>query len=419
MIIQGVFGIVALTAMGWAMSENRWKVKFRDILVRLAIQFVLAAFMLKLPVFKEVFQAMSKVAMSLEEATKAGTSFVFGYLGGGSLPFDEKSPGSSFVLALQALPLILVVSALSSLLFYWRILPVVVKSLSWILQKTMDIGGAVGMSAAANVFLGMIEAPLFIRPYLKAMSRSELFITMTCGMAGIAGTVMVLYANILKAIVPDAMGHILTASIISIPAAIMISQIMIPETGKMTAGELTPSQLATNSMDAITKGTLEGINLLINIISMLIVLIVLIALVYLTNKALGLLPYFGNQPVTLQRILGYIMSPVAWLIGIPWPEALTAGSLMGTKAILNEFIAYIDLSRLPDGALSARSRLIMTYALCGFANFGSVGMMIGGMGSMVPERRDEIVSLGIKSLIAGTLATCMTGAMVGIIANNV
>lgn len=235
-------------------------------------------------------------------------------------------------------------------------------------------------------------------------------------MAGIAGTVMVLYANILKTLVPDAMGHILTASIISIPAAITISQIMIPETGKVTAGEMTPPQLATNSMDAITKGTLEGINLLINIISMLIVLI---ALVYLTNKAMGLLPHFGNQPVTLQRILGYIMSPIAWLIGIPWPEALTAGSLMGTKAILNEFIAYIDLSRLPGGTLSARSSLIMTYALCGFANFGSVGMMIGGMGSMVPERRDEIVSLGIKSLIAGTLATCVTGAIVGIIANHI
>ncbi|MEP9410504.1 MAG: nucleoside:proton symporter [Candidatus Brocadia sp.] len=416
MFIQGVFGILALVAIAWVMSENRWKVKLRDILVRLAMQFILAAVMLKLPVFKEIFQLMSKVAMSLEEATKAGTSFVFGYLGGGTLPFDEKFPGSSFVLALQALPLVLVVSALSSLLFYWRILPIVVKSLSWILQKTMDIGGAVGVSAAANVFLGMIESPLFIRPYLKKMSRSELFITMTCGMAGIAGTVMVLYANILKTIVPDAMGHILTASIISIPAAIMISQIIIPETGKMIAGELTPSQLATNSMDAITKGTLEGINLLINIISMLIVLI---ALVYLTNKALGLLPSFGNQPVTLQRILGYIMSPVAWLIGIPWPEALTAGSLMGTKTILNEFIAYIDLSKLPDGALSARSRLIMTYALCGFANFGSVGMMIGGMGSMVPERRDEIVSLGIKSIIAGTLATCMTGAIVGIFTNNV
>ncbi|MBI2472148.1 MAG: nucleoside:proton symporter [Planctomycetes bacterium] len=411
MILQSIFGILGLTALAWAMSEDRWKVKWQDIMIRLAIQFVLAVIMLKLPVFREIFQLLSKVAMSLEEATRAGTSFVFGYLGGGPLPFDEKSPGSSFVFALQALPLVLVVSALSSLLFYWRILPVVVNSLSWFLQKTMNIGGAVGVSAAANVFLGMIESPLFIRPYLKVMSRSELFITMTCGMAGIAGTVMVLYANILKAIVPDVMGHILTASIISIPAAIMISQIMVPETGTATSGELTLLQQATNSMDAITKGTLEGINLLINIISMLIVLI---ALVYLTNKALGLLPAIGAQPVTLQRILGCIMSPVAWLIGIPWSEALTAGSLMGTKTILNEFIAYIDLSKLPDGALNPRSKVIMTYALCGFANFGSAGMLIGGMGSMVPERRDEIISLGMKSIVAGTLATCLTGAIVGI-----
>jgi CNT family concentrative nucleoside transporter len=270
----------------------------------------------------------------------------------------------------------------------------------------------VGLGAAANVFLGMIEAPLFIRPYLKDLTRSELFITMSCGMAGIAGTVMVLYASILKAAIPDAMGHILTASIVSIPAAIMISQVMIPESGELTAGRLSPPRTATSTMDAITKGTMEGIGLLINIIAMLVVLV---ALVHLANLILGLLPQAGGKSITLQRAFGLIMAPIVWLIGIPWSEGQTAGALMGTKTVLNEFIAYLDMAALPEGLLSGRSRLIMTYALCGFANFGSLGIMIGGMGSMVPERRDEIVGLGLRSIVSGTLATCLTGAIVGII----
>ena len=258
----------------------------------------------------------------------------------------------------------------------------------------------------------MVESPLFVRPYLRDMTRSEIFITMSCGMAGVAGTVMVLYASILRTAIPDALGHILVVSIISVPAAIMISLIMIPETGELTSGRLMPPRIATSSMDAVTQGTLDGINLLINIISMLVVLV---ALVYLANALLGIIPDIGGQAVTLQRLLGYIMAPVVWLIGIPWSEALTAGSLMGTKTVLNELIAYIDLAKLPPEALSAKSRLIMVYALCGFANFGSLGIMIGGMGAMVPERRGLIVELGLRSIISGTLATLMTGAIVGII----
>jgi CNT family concentrative nucleoside transporter len=307
--------------------------------------------------------------------------------------------------------LVLVVSALTALLFYWRIIPYIVKAFSLLLEKTMAIGGALGLGASANIFVGMIESPLFIRPYLKDMTRSELFAIMTCGMATIAGTVMVLYATILNTIIPDAMGHILTASIISAPAAIIISQVMVPETGTQTSGQLVPPQTASSSVDAITRGTLDGISLLINIIAMLIVLV---ALVTLSNLILGLFPDFGGQPVTLQRLLGYCMAPVVWLMGIPWSEATAAGSLMGTKTILNEFIAYIELSKLPEETMSQHSRLIMTYALCGFANFGSLGIMIGGLRSMVPERQDEIVALGLKSIVAGTLATCMTGAIVGI-----
>ena len=258
----------------------------------------------------------------------------------------------------------------------------------------------------------MVEAPLFVRPYLGKMTRSELFMTMSCGMAGIAGTVMVLYASILKSVMPDALGHILVVSVITIPSAIMLSRIMIPETEGVTNGRIVPPQAATGAMDAITKGTMEGINLLVNIVAMLIVLI---ALVYMVNGLLGLLPHFGGRVVTLQRLLGHAMAPIVWLIGIPWSEAPTAGALMGTKTVLNELIAYMDMAKLPPEALSPHSKVIMIYALCGFANLGSLGIMIGGMGSMAPERRTEIVGLGLKSIVAGTLATLMAGAIVGII----
>ena len=243
----------------------------------------LGAILLNLSIFRAVFLFLNRLVLSLGEATTAGTSFVFGYLGGGRLPFVETYPGSSFILAFRGLPLVLVMSALSALLFYWKVLPVVVKAFSWALQKTMGIGGAEGLGVSANVFVGMVESPLLIRPYLKDMTRSELFTIMTCGMATIAGTVMVLYATILSKSIPDVMGHILTASIISVPAAITISKIMVPETSTPTPGELTSPEEAMSSMDAITRGTVQGVQLLINIIAMLIVLV---ALVYLVNLCL-------------------------------------------------------------------------------------------------------------------------------------
>jgi CNT family concentrative nucleoside transporter len=305
-----------------------------------------------------------------------------------------------------------VVSALSALLFYWRVLPAVVRAFAVVLEKAMGVGGAVGLSTAANILVGMVEAPLFVRPYLKEMSRGELFIVMTAGMAGIAGTVMALYAAILGPVVPDAMGHILSASIISAPAAILVAAVMVPPRGAPTSGQLVPPQQARSSMDAVTRGTLDGLQLLLAIVAMLIVLI---ALVTLVNLALGLLPHLGGAQVTLQRVLGYAMAPLVWLAGVPAHEAVTAGALMGTKTVLNEFIAYVDLSQLPADALGSRSRLIMTYALCGFANFGSLGIMIGGLGTMSPERRSEIVGLGMRSIVAGTLATCLTAATVALI----
>jgi CNT family concentrative nucleoside transporter len=258
----------------------------------------------------------------------------------------------------------------------------------------------------------MVESPLLTRPYLPAVSRSELFTIMTAGMATIAGTVMVLYAVILEKAIPGIMGHLLTASLISAPAAVTISKLMVPEAGEPSTGNVKLPVEADSSMDAITRGTVQGIKLLINIIGMLVVLV---ALVYLVNFILGLLPDLAGKPITFQRLLGFVMAPVTWLMGIPWSEAQATGTLMGTKTVLNEFLAYLDLAKLPEGVLSARSKLIMTYAMCGFANFGSLGIMIGGMGAMVPEKRNEIVGLGMKSIVAGTIATCMTGAVVGLI----
>jgi concentrative nucleoside transporter, CNT family len=410
--MQGSAGLIVFTALAWLLSENRRRVSLKLILTGIGAQLLVGLILLKLPVFQHFFLTLNQGVLALEEATRAGTSMVFGYLGGGPLPFEVKAPGNIFILGFRALPLVLVVSALSSLLFYWGILPRVVKVFAWCLTKTMGIGGAEGLAVASNVFVGMVEAPLLIRPYLDRLTRSELFTVMTAGMATIAGTVMVLYASILGPVIPGVMGHILIASIISVPAAVTMAKIMIPETSQLTQGDLQAPHKALNSMDALTFGTLQGVELLINILAMLVVLV---AMVKLINIALGVLPPWSARPVTLQRLLGYAMAPLVWLMGVPWTEASTAGALMGTKTILNEFIAYLDMSRLARHALSEHSLLIMTYALCGFANPGSLGIMIGGLGTMAPQRRGEIVSLGLRSIVAGTLATSMTGAIVGIL----
>jgi len=411
-ILQSVLGLFAFTAIAWLMSERRRQVRLRVILTGIFLQVAVGLVLLKVPLFQDLFLLLNRMVLSLEEATRAGTAFVFGYIGGGDLPFDEKFPGASYVLGFQGLPLVVLMSALSALLFHWRILPLVVRAFARALQKSMGIGGTEGVAVAANVFVGMIEAPLLVRPYLGRMTRSELFTLMTSGMATIAGTVMVLYASILSGVIPDVMGHILTASIISLPAAVTVAKIMVPETRPLTPGTLSDPDPARSSMDAITRGTLQGVGLLINIVGMLVVLV---ALVHLVNLVLGLLPAVGGLDLSLQRILGWVMAPLVWLMGVPWAEAPSAGVLMGTKTILNEFIAYLDLSHLAPGTLSPRSMLIMTYALCGFANPGSLGIMIGGLGTMAPERREEVVAMGLRSIVAGTLATAMTGCVVGIV----
>jgi CNT family concentrative nucleoside transporter len=399
--MHALAGMAGLVALAWALSENRRAIPWRAVVVGLGLLVVGAIVCLKVVFIKSLFLKLNDVLLVLERATQAGTSLVFGYLGGGPAPFQVSDVNSNFVLAFRALPIVLVISALSALLFYWRVIPAVVRGLSFVLEKAMRVGGVVGLSTAANVFVGMVEAPLFVRPYLARLSRGELFAIMAGGMASIAGTVLFLYGSILGRVMPDAVAHLLIASILSAPAALVIAFVMVPP--QVTSNEaLTLKSDAAGSMDALTRGTLEGAQLLLNIVAMLVVFVALVALVNLVIA-----------PYTLQGALGWLLAPLAWLAGISWAEARDAGALLGTKTVINELVAYLDLSQM--GHLSERSRVLMTYALCGFANFGSLGIMIGGLGTMAPERRAEVVDLGIKSIVAGTLATCLTSAAVALI----
>lgn len=398
--LHALAGMAGLLAIAWLASENRRAIPWRAVAVGLALLVAGALIFLKIPRIKDLFLELNQVLLVLERATQAGTSLVFGFLGGGPTPFAVSDESALFVLAFRALPIVLLMSALSALLFHWRVLPAIVRALSIVLERAMRVGGVVGLSTAANVFVGMVEAPLFVRPYLARVSRGELFAIMAGGMASIAGTVLFLYASILGRVQPDAAAHLLIASLLSAPAALVIAFLMVPPAGA-TGGEFELRSEASGSMDALTRGTLEGAQLLLNIVAMLVVFVALVALVNLIIA-----------PYTLQGALGWLLAPLAWLAGIPWAEAQAAGSLLGTKTVINELVAYLELAR---GEFSERTRVLMTYALCGFANFGSLGIMIGGLGTMSPERRGEVVELGIKSIIAGTLATCLTAATVGMI----
>jgi CNT family concentrative nucleoside transporter len=399
--MHALAGIAGLLGLAWLASEDRRRVPWRAVAAGMGLLLALAVIFLKVSFVKTAFLKLNDALLLLERATQAGTGLVFGYLGGGPPPFQVSNEASVFILAFRALPLVLVISALSALLFYWRVLPAIVRFLSLVLEKTMHVGGVVGLSSAANVFVGMVEAPLFVRPYLASVSRGELFAIMAGGMASIAGTVLFLYGLILGPTLPEGVAHLLIASILSAPAALVIAFLMVPPRG-LTAGRILLKSEAASSMDALTRGTLEGAQLLLNIVAMLIVFVALVSLVNLLIS-----------PYSLQGLLGWLLAPLAWLAGIDWRDAHAAGALLGTKTVINELVAYIDLANNKD--LSERSRLLLTYALCGFANFGSLGIMIGGLGTMCPERRGEVVQLGMKSIAAGTLATCLTAAAVALI----
>ena len=411
--LQSVAGLAVLIAAAWCLSENRRAFSWRLVAVGLAAQLLAALVLIRLPGSQIVFVWINNGVLSLQRATEAGTSLVFGFLGGAPLPFAESYPGAAFVLAFQALPLVLVVSALSALLYYWRVLPWAVRGFAWVLTKAMGIGGAASFATAANIFVGNVESPLLVRPYLERMSRADLFIVMTAGLSTIAGTVFVLYSSLLGDVLPNAAGHLLSASVISAPAAVMIARVMVPAGPGAAAERIEFERRYDSAMDAISTGTADGLRLFAYIIGMVLVLV---ALVELANILLGVLPDVLGAPLTLQRMLGWLLAPAAWLIGIPWADATTAGQLLGSKIVLNELVAYLDMSRLSPGELGDRSRLVLAYAMCGFANFGGLGVMLGGLGALVPSRRKEILQLGMRSLIAGNIATFMTGAVAALVA---
>jgi CNT family concentrative nucleoside transporter len=414
--IRGLLGIAVLIALAWGVSERRRAFPIRTVLIGVVSQLLLAGLLLGVPPVREALAVLNGVVTALSEATEAGTSFVFGYLGGGQAPFEVTNPGASFVLAFQALPIVLVMSALSAVLWHWRVLPWVIGGLAWAVRRVLGLSGAVSLATAANVFVGMVEAPLLIRPVLARLTRADLFLIMTVGLSTVAGTVIVLYAGFLEGQVENPLGQILTASVISLPAAALLGRVMVPAEpadgdpdDSVDAGGTRPYD---GTFDALVAGTEQGLRLLLNIAAMLVVLV---ALVELLNILLGQIPLAGD-PLTLQRLLGWVFAPLVWLIGIPWAEAATAGQLMGVKTALNELIAFQQLAGTPAEELSERSRLIMTYAICGFANPGSLGIMIAGLTGLAPERRSEILSLGPRAVLAGTLATLMTGAVASLLA---
>ena len=416
--LQSLVGLVAIPLLAWALSESRTALAparlVRIVGGGLALQFLVAGVMLNIPASRAAFDWASDLVAALQAATNAGMRLVFGYVAGGPAPFDVAHPEASFILAFQALPLILVISALSRLLYHWGALQGVVRGAGWVLRRTLLVSGPVGTSAAANIFLGMVELPLIVRPYLAGMSRGGLFATMTVGMAGVAGTVLALYATVLQPILPDAAGHLIVASVISVPAALMLSALMVPDDvppeDAPTETTITFDDPPSSSMDAVAQGTKEGIELLVNVTAMLVVVIALVAL---ANQVLGFLSHPFGLTLTFERMLGWVFAPLAWLIGIPFSECAEAGALLGIKTVLNELVAYLQLGAKGASTFGERSRLILTYALCGFANFGSLGIMIGGMAAMVPARRSEIAGLGGKTIVSGTLSTLMTAAVVG------
>ncbi len=414
--VQALFGMSVFIGIAIALSEQRNVPGWRLLVAGLGLQFLFAFAVFNLSFLQQVLGGINSGVNAVVSATESGTLFIFGYLGGDPLnvdyPFAVSEPGATLILAFRILPLILMFTVLSAILWHYRVLPVIIKGFSLVLRKSMKVGGAVGLSSAANIFVGMVESPALIRPYIAVLTRSELFIVMSCGMATIAGSVMVFYSIILQGTLADPLGHIITASVISAPAAIMLALIMVPETDAASKEEVELGVEYTSLMDAITKGTYDGVRLMVSVGAMILVLVALVALV---NSVFSLIPFPGDDPLTLQRLFGYGFAPLTWLMGIPWSEAQAAGSLMGIKTALNELLALLALAELPQGSLSEKSTVIITYALCGFANFGSLGIMIAGLSGMCPQRGAEIVELAPKSLISGTLATCMTGAIAGLL----
>lgn len=410
-MLQALTGIPLLIGLAWLCSSDRSAFPWKTVFIGLAIQSLLALAFFTLTPLQSALLLINQGVLAVEAATHEGTALVFGYLGGSATPFEVSRPQALYVLAFRSLPVVIVFAALSALLWHWRVIPWAVRGLAGLLERTLGLSGALGVGSASSIFVGMVESPLLIKPCLRSMTRSELFVLMSCGMSTVAGTVMALYAGILSPVLPNALSHILVASLISAPAAILLARIMVPGDRSRDVSPVDLTSPYTDSLDALVTGTGEGLRLLGNIIAMLIVFV---ALVYLADALLGTLPHAG-EALSLVGLMGKVFMPLAWAIGVPWAEAEAAGQLLATKLFVNELVAYLQLATINDATFGESTRLILGYSLCGFANFGSLGIMIGGLTAMCPERRRDILSLAPRSLVSGFLATCMTGAVVGIL----
>ena len=416
--MQGLIGIVALLALAWLFAERRRDIRYGQVAIGLGAQVALAFLLLNVPWVRDGLLLLNYFVRAMEAATTAGTAFVFGFLGGDPPPFafnaDNPAKTLAPIFAFRILPQILVFSVVVALLWHWRVLPLLVRGFAWALRKTLGLNGAVGVAAASSVFLGLVESPLVIRAYLKELSRSEFFVVITCGMSTVAGSIMVLYATVLSPVVDGALGHVLIASVINVIGAVVVARILIPEEGARSSALPAATLHYNSTMDAVSRGTMDGMRLVANVGSMVLVLVSLVALV---NYALGVAAVAG-APLALERIIGWAFAPIAWLMGVPAAETTAAGALLGTKVILNELIAYLEFAAAGD-TLSGRTRVILTYALCGFTNFGSLGILIGGVSTLVPERRPELLRLGPRTLVAGTLVSCLTGTIAGLVSSGV
>ena len=411
---QGLIGILLILVFAWAISEDRRaRPGLRWIIGALALQLAVAVLIVRVPVIWDIIGLANHAVSAIEKATLVGSSYMFGYAGGAPSPFVLREGAQPpLIIAFQILPLIIVYSALSALLWHWGVLSKAVRALSWALRRTLKVSGVVGLGGGANMFLGVVEAPLVLRAYFAKMSRAELFAVMVLTMSTISGAILVLYAQTLSKTVPDAVGHMISASLISLPAAVLIARLMLPGDGGAEAADQKIDLRYEGAIDAIIRGTMDGVQLFLAVIG---VIIVVFALVALADQVLLLAPEVQAAPITLRRVFGWIFAPLMWTLGVPWDQAPQAGALMGTKAILNEYVAYLDLAALPPGALDARSQLITTYALCGVANLASVGLLVSTIGMLAPSRRAEVAGLGMKSWVAGNLASAMTGAVIGLL----
>jgi CNT family concentrative nucleoside transporter len=411
---QSAAGVVAIIALCWAISEARGRFPWRLVIGAVAAQAVLVVILFALPVSRAVLALAGEAVQGLSASTQTGVKFEFGFLaGGGGQPYAVTDPGALFTLGFRVLPVILVICALSALLWHWRVLKWLVQGFSLVFERTMGLRGAPALATAATIFMGQVEGPIFIRTYLAGLTRSELFLLLSVGMSCVAGSTVVAYATILQGVLPNAAAHVLTASLISAPAGVMLARILVPRDPAAETPEAFDAAGAKtydSSIDALMRGTTDGLQIVLAIGA---TLIVFVALVALADNILALAPPVAGAPLSVERGLGLLFAPLAWLIGVPAGEARTAGSLLGIKLVLTEFTAFIDMAKLAPGVLSERSRVIMTYALCGFANIGSVGINVAGYSILVPERRSEVMAMVWKAGLAGFLATCLTAAVVG------